>query len=147
MTDAEAFLDGLRKQRDRYRAMVAVVDEQKGLLASSDLDALMALVERKRSLMGKIEVAEKDLAVTKERWPELRGDLDAATVRDVEGTVAETRRILQDLLKLEDEGRSLMEKQRDTVAQELKGLMTKKKARGAYGAGGGPEPRFFDKKE
>ena len=147
MTDAAGFLDGLRKQRDRYRSMTSVVEEQKGLLTASDLDALMVLVERKRVLMGEIESAEKTLAPTKEQWSELRAGVDGSIVREVEETVAETREILKSLVKLEDEGRSLMEKQRESVAHELKGIMTKKKARGAYGGDAGSEPRFFDKKE
>ena len=145
--DAPAFLDGLRKQCDRYRAMASAVEGQKTLLSSGDMDALMALVERKRALMGDIEALEKELAPTKANWKELSEGVEADVVREVEQAVEEIRQILQALLKAEDEGRALMEHQRDSVARELKGMMTKEKAWGAYGHSGGPEPRFYDKKE
>ncbi len=144
MTEAGRFLEDLRSQRGKYREMAAAVEEQKRLIAASDVDALMALVERKRALLSQIEALEKSLAPAKERWGEVRGGLDAETVREVEAVIAETRQVLEALVRAEDEGRALMESQRDQAARELQELMTKKKARGAYGGPSRPDPRFLD---
>lgn len=148
MTDVAKFLDALRRQQEKYRLMVGVAEEQKRFLEASDVDGLMTLVERKRALMADIDAFEKELAEGKAKWPELRSELDPATLQEVEGAVGETRRLLETLVRLEEEGRLIMERQRDSTAEELKGLMTKKKARGAYGApGGGGDARFYDKKD
>ena len=146
MTDVARFLDGLRRQQVKYRDLAAVAEEQKKVLGDSDIDALMGVVDRKRVIMNEIEALEQGLAPTKGRWTELRGSLDEPTIREVEAAVEETKRILQDLVRLEDEARKALEEQRASTAEQLKDLMKKKKARGAYGGGppGAPNPRFLD---
>ena len=144
MTDVTGFLEGLRRQQARYRDLAAVAEEQKRVLAASDIDGLMGVVERKRAIMGEIESLEKDLAPTKSRWEDVRRELDEPTIREVEAAVEETRRILQELVRLEDEAREALEKQRASTAEQLKDLMKKKKARGAYGGPAASDPRFMD---
>jgi flagellar biosynthesis/type III secretory pathway chaperone len=146
MTDVARFLDGLRRQQERYRGMIAVVEEQTKLLSARDVDGLLALIERKRALMAEIEALEKDLAPVKERWAEVRAGLDEAARRELDEAVDRTREVLATLLRLEEEGRALMQQRRDATADELKALMTKKKARNAYGAPGAA-PRFYDDKQ
>jgi flagellar biosynthesis/type III secretory pathway chaperone len=144
VTDVARFLDSLRRQQGKYRELAVVAEEQKRVLSGSDIDALMGVVDRKRLIMGEIEQLEKDLAPTKGRWAEIRGSLEPSTIREVESAVEETKRILQELVRLEDEAREALERQRVSTAEQLKDLMKKKQARGAYGAGGGPDPRFID---
>lgn len=143
MTEAERFLELLRRREEKYSEMVAAAEGQKKFLASSDLDGLMALVARKQALMAEIGELEKEIAPVKERWPEVRAGLDPETVRRVEEAVGRTRKVLETLVRLEDEGRALMKDRRASTLEDLKGLMTKKKARGAYG-GGAADARFFD---
>lgn len=147
MTDVGRFLGALKDQQERYRLMVGVVEEQKRLLDAGDMDGLMALIERKRALMGEIESLEKEISPSRDRWPELKPELDPSEVRQVEEAVGETRQVLQKIVILEEEGRALMSRQRASTAEELKGLMRKKKARGAYGAPGGGDARFYDDKK
>lgn len=145
MTDVARFLEGLRSQQSKYRELAAVAEEQKRVLGAADIDALMGIVERKRSIMAEIEELEKGLAPTKGRWAELRAGIDGPTIREVEAAVEETKRILQELVRLEDEARGVLERQRVSTAEQLKELMTKKRARGAYGGGPpGSDPRFID---
>ncbi len=144
MTEVARFLEALRLQHGKYRDMVAVAEEQRRLLEASDFDGLVALVDRKRSLMGDIEALEREISGVRAKWPELRGGLDPAARREIEEAVEQTREVLQSLVRLEDEGRALMERRRDSTAEELKGLLRKKQARGAYGGPAGGDPRFFD---
>ncbi len=146
MTEAARFLEGLRLQQSKYRELAAVAEEQKRVLGGGDIDALMMVVERKRGIMAEVEELEKDLSATKGRWVELRGSIDEATIREVEAAVEETKGLLRELVRLEDEARVVLERQRVSTAEQLKELMTKKRARGAYGGGGppGPDPRFID---
>jgi hypothetical protein len=134
MTEIARFLEDLKCQRRKYGEMARAVEEQKALIAAADVDALTALVERKRALLGEIEALEKSLAPFRERWGRMRGGLDPEAVREVELVVAETKEILAALVRAEDEGRALMERQREQAAGELRQIMSRKKARGAYGA-------------
>lgn len=134
MTDIAAFLRDLQLQRGKYREMIAAAAEQKGLLERNDLDALPAFVERKRTLMAGIEELEARLAPVKARWAELKAaGLDPGTVRSVEETVGELRGLLAELVRMEDEGRALLQGQRDRANEELQELLRRKRALGAYG--------------
>ena len=144
MTEAARFLDALRRQQEKYQLMLGVAREQKALLEASDVNGLLALVERKRALMGEIEELEKEQSALKEKWTEIRSGLDADTLRRVEEAIEQKRQVLEALVRLEDEAQALMMKQRESTAEELKGLMRKKKARGAYGGPGGSDARFID---
>ena len=144
MTEAERLLDGLRRQREKYREMAAVAADQQKALESSDMDGLLAVVERKRGLLAEIDALEKDVAPLRARWDELKSAADAALAKEIEDTVLSTRDVLQALVKQEDEGRAALERSRQDSAEELKALMLKKKARNAYGDPSGKGPRFVD---
>jgi flagellar biosynthesis/type III secretory pathway chaperone len=144
VTDAERLLDGLRRQREKYREMSAVAADQQKALEASDMDRLLEVVERKRALLEEITAVETEIAPVRNRWEELKPSVDAALAKEIEDTVASTRDVLQALVKQEDEGRAALERQRQTAADELKDLMRKKQARNAYGGGTGKGPRFVD---
>jgi hypothetical protein len=143
MSEAVALLEGLRRQWEKYRLLSEMVVQQKTLLAGQDMDALLALIERKRILMEEVEALEKEIAPIKARWTQLRSQLEPETVRPIEEAIGKTREILESIVRLEDEGRALMVQRRDMTAQELKEQMTKRRARGAYGSPG-TGPRFID---
>ena len=137
------FVERLRRQRDKYREMSAVVERQQAVLSGSDLDALVALVERKRVLMAEIEELERALRPDRERWAEIRKGLDASARREAEATIAETKAILAALVKLEDEGRALLEERQASAAERIQAVLRRRKAGRAYGAGAaGADPGF-----
>ena len=132
MTEAARLLDGLRRQRTKYLEMAAVASDQQQALASSDMDRLLAVVERKRALLAEIAALEKDVAPLRARWDELKAAAEAGLAKEIEDTVLSTRDVLQALVKQEDEGRAALERQRQVSADELKDLMRRKQARAAY---------------
>jgi hypothetical protein len=139
------FLEVLARQQGKYRDMRALVEEQRRVLEGTDLDALLGLVDRKRALLAEIEALESELLPLKSRWAELRAEFAPGELRRVEEAVEETKRLLGEIVRLEDEGRAAMERQRAEAAGDLKDLMMKRRARGAYGGGpAGPDPRFVD---
>jgi flagellar biosynthesis/type III secretory pathway chaperone len=144
VSEGTRLLEGLRRQREKYLEIAQVSGEQNRLVAAGDVDAILALVERKRALLAEVEAVDRELAPVRGRWEELRATLDPATRAEIESAVEETKRILQDLVRAEDEGRAALEARRQTTADELKDLMKKKRARGAYGGPPGGDPRFLD---
>lgn len=133
MTALAAFLEGLRRQQEKYLELAAVAEDQRKALAAFDVDALMVVVDRKRTIMSALESIERDLAPVQGRWAELRPSLDPASIREVERTIEETRRILGDLIRLEDDAKSELEKQRSSTARQMDALTNARRARGAYG--------------
>lgn len=129
MSEVNRLLDGLRRQQGKYRELVAAAEEQKRLVASSDVDALIALVEIKRALVGEVEALDREIAGDRRRWPEMRAGLDPGRASEVEEAVERTRELLAQLLRLEEEACAGMPATRDPAAARWR-------ARGAYGATG-----------
>jgi flagellar biosynthesis/type III secretory pathway chaperone len=137
VTDAERLLDGLRRQRETYREMAAAAADQQRALEASDMDGLLAVVERKRALLGRIDAVERDVAPLRGRWEQLRPSTPPALAKEIEDTVVSVRDVLQALVKQEDEGRAALERQRQAAADDLKERMRRAQARNAYGGGKG----------
>ena len=134
MSDAARVLDRLRLQQEKYRGMVALVAGQRETFSSLDVDGLLGLIEHKRRLLAEIDAIEAELAPLKGDWPRVRAGFTPEEVRDLEATLDETKKVLEELVRLEDEGRSLLEKRREEKSEALEGLLRKSRARGAYGA-------------
>jgi len=133
VNEAGRFLDGLRRQRKKYEEMAGVAAEQRQALEASDMDALLRIVERKRTLLADIGAIDRDIAPFRAGWDTMKASVDAALAREIEAEVSSIRDTLRDLVRQEDEGRVALEKQRETAAVDLKALLARAKARGAYG--------------
>lgn len=132
MSDAAAFLEGLRRQQEKYREMGAVAADQRRALEAGDMDRLLEIVERKRALLAEIAEIDRGVAPFREDWERRKASVDAATAKEIEATVTATREMLRELVRQEDEGRAALERQRQTAAVDLQSLLAKARARNAY---------------
>jgi hypothetical protein len=127
-------LESLRRQLEKYRQMIAVVASQRAVFASMDVDAILSLIEQKRAILAEVDAMEADLAPMKADWAKLRGTFSADEARAIESTLDETQQVLRELVRLEDEGRALLDRRRQEKAAVLDQMMSRSRARGAYGA-------------
>ena len=134
MTDADAVLDRLRLQQAKYRDMVALVTSQRAVFASLDVDGILTLIEQKRKLLAEIDGIEAELGPLKSDWHSVRAGFSPEEAGQLEATLDGTKKVLEELVALEDEGRALLEKRREEKTVALEGLLNKNRARGAYGA-------------
>lgn len=134
MSGEAGFLDVLLRQQQKYRDMAALVADQKSVLEGADLAALLGLVERKRALLADIETLEAEFSPLKARWVEIKAGLLPEELRTIDTALAETKRLLSEIVRLEDEGRLVMERQRTAASGGIQDLMARRRARGAYGA-------------
>jgi hypothetical protein len=141
MSVATAVLERLRLQQATYRQMVALVTAQRAVFAALEVDSILGLIEQKRKLLSEIDAVESELAPFKKDWPRVRAGFTPEEARELEATLDGTKTVLEELVALEDEGRKLLEKRREGKSEALEGLLSKSRARGAYGAavpGGNP---------
>ncbi len=134
MTDADAVLARLRLQQSKYREMVAIVTSQRSVFASLDVDGSLGRIEPKRRLLTEIDGIEAELAPLKSDWAGVRAGFSAEEALALEATLDGTKQVLEELVRLEDEGRALLDKRRVEKTEALEGLLNKTRARGAYGA-------------
>ena len=134
MSDAAFVLERLRRQQEKYREMVAVVASQRSVFASLDVDAILALIERKRSILADVDRLEAELAPVKATWAAARAAFSAEEARAVQELLDGTQQVLQDLVRYEDEGRAMLQQRSPAKSETLDQLMQKSRARGAYGS-------------
>ena len=134
MSDAAAVLDRLRRQQEKYREMIAVVASQRSVFASLDVYAILALIERKRAILSDVDLLEAELAPFKSDWAAVRAAFSPEEARAVQETLDGTQQVLQELVRYEDEGRSLLAQRNAAKSETLDHLMQKSRARGAYGS-------------
>jgi hypothetical protein len=104
------------------------------VFASLDVDGILGLIERKRAILSDIERLETELAPAKADWANLRSSFTPEESRAIQETLDGTRQVLQDLVRLEDEGRAMLQTRREATSETLNGLMQNRRARGAYGS-------------
>jgi hypothetical protein len=127
-------LNSLRCQLEKYREMVALVASQREVFASMDVDAILALIERKRAILADVDALEAQLAPMKAQWAKVRTTFTPDDARAIEATLDETQQVLRELVRLEDEGRALLDKRREEKTAALDQMLSRSRARGAYGA-------------
>jgi hypothetical protein len=127
-------LGSLQRQLEKYREMIGLVASQRAVFASMDVDAILGLIERKRSILAEVDALEAELAPMKADWAKVRSTFSVDEARAIESTLDETQGVLRELVRQEDEGRALLEKRREQKAVVLEQMMNRSRARGAYGA-------------
>ncbi len=142
--DVEKLLEGFAQQRELYEKMVEVTREQNRRIESNEVDALLKVLENKNQLLREIGDIETGAAPLRRQWNEAHEEMDAETVKRVETGIGGTKEVLQALLKLEEEGREMMERQRGTAGDQIRQIQQKRKARNAYGQKRPDESRFID---
>ena len=134
MSAAYQILRQLRLQETKYREMVALVANQRPLFASMDVDGILALVEQKRRLLSEIDAVDAELAPLKGNWARVRAEFSEDEVAALDAVLAGIQQVLGELMRHEDEGRALLDVRREEKSEALEGLLSRSRARGAYGA-------------
>lgn len=134
MSDAAAVLSRLQLQQEKYREMARLVADQHAVFASVDVDAILGLIERKRAILAEVGRLDAELAPIKAEWPRIRATFSTQETQEIRAILDETQRVLQDLVRLEDEGRACLEQRRSAGAAALDLMIQKSRARGAYGS-------------
>jgi hypothetical protein len=134
MSDASRILERLRLQEAKYREMVVLVAGQRPLFASMDVDGILGLIEQKRRLLSEIDAVDAELAPLKGNWARVRSEFTPGEAAAIEATLGGIQQVLGELMRHEDEGRALLDQRREEKTEALDGLLSKSRARGAYGS-------------
>jgi flagellar biosynthesis/type III secretory pathway chaperone len=134
MSSGTDVLDRLKRQHVKYREMADIVASQRSAFSSLDVDAILGLIERKRAILSEIELLEVELTPMKADWANVRATFSPEESRAIQETLDGTRQVLQDLVRLEDEGRAMLQSRREPTSEPLNELIRNRGARGAYGA-------------
>lgn len=122
-------------------------EKQQKLVEERKEGELLVLLSDKQRLIDQHETLMKKTQDLRERWEAERGRAGAATQDKVEKAWERLRDVLNDVVRLEDQSRALLQDSRDKVSQDISRLQRGKIANKAYGGGALPRPqaRYSDK--
>ncbi|MCE9581225.1 MAG: flagellar protein FlgN [Planctomycetes bacterium] len=144
---AAKLAEQLRARRAWYERLAELAREQV-VLIGGDGEGLAELVERKRAVMAELERLAAGAPGLREEWEAIRPGLSPAQSAPVEAELAAVSKVLEQVVKSEEEARRLAEGERASVSSEMKATNEARRAAAAYGKPSNPAgPRFVDRSE
>ncbi len=140
----------LNAQADVCRGILEKSRMQQKLVEDQNEEELLSLLADKQRLMDKQQAFTAQAAPFRQRWEAgLREQADQGSRSAVEDAWNSLRETLDEIVKLEDASRAMLEDQKGRVSHEIGKLQRGKMVNKAYG--GGPfvppsMPRYSDKK-
>jgi len=132
--DVHTLKSGLDREEEIYASLRDLSRRQGEIIEQEEgVETLMEVLARKQALINEIETIEDDLAPVKEAWEQTRETQERSVREEVEERVARLQTVLAELLELEEKGRSLLERQQQAVASEIKKVGRNREAHQAYG--------------
>ncbi len=121
----------------RCRCLVQLRDlgrKQAELIADGDLGALMRILSAKQELIAALEALERELKPFHDQTPESREWASPAARAACAADAEECRRLLAEVMTIEQAGERQMTMRRDGVASQLQSLGAAARVREAYQA-------------
>lgn len=101
-THARRFRDGLRRERRVYETLLETTRSQAGILDSGMADEILELARARDSVLRAIDEIEQELVPLKQRWTELRDQVELDLRLEIEHELSAVRDVLERLIELED---------------------------------------------
>lgn len=118
----------LRERRDLCRSLKSLAEGQRTALADGDYDLLIRILGERRGLLDRLSAA----TAASRDWPASRGLLSEAERREGDSLWAETRLLLGDLARAEQEAVAELTARRDATRDELRDLSSAGRVNAAY---------------
>ncbi|MFH1022453.1 MAG: flagellar export chaperone FlgN [Planctomycetota bacterium] len=129
----EKLIEGLEAERGIYERMLKVAQALRDLITKEEeTRQMLALVQEEQRMVREIEVVEKDLSDAKREWEVRREHIEPNLRQRVEGVMDGVRKVLEELMKVEEDCRKRMESHRQVVAKGIQELSRAKEAGRAY---------------
>lgn len=139
---------GFRAQLACYETVLALAREQKTLIASGETEGLMDILARKQRLIADIEGMQVMIRPSKILWDE-QGETWPESLRaPVEAVVQDLRRVLGEIVALEDAVREELGDATQRTGQKITQMQKGKAMHKAYGGSAKPpvsKPHFKDR--
>ncbi|MDR1613579.1 MAG: flagellar export chaperone FlgN [Planctomycetota bacterium] len=142
----ELFARQLAEQADVCAKIMALSERQRKIVEERREGELLELLADKQRLIDRHETLMKKTQELRERWERARAR--AATRDKVEKAWERLRDVLNEVVRLEDASRAMLQDAKDKVSRDINRIQRGKIANKAYGGGRLPPPqaRFSDRK-
>lgn len=124
MSECEIIL-ALEQQVACYRKLARLAEAQREHVQQSHMEALLGVLQNRQEILEQLSQLESVVAPAKKRWPEFVQALESDARGRAEGFLAETRSLLEQIMKSD---------RTDVLALEQRKLNVGKQIRQATGA-------------
>lgn len=131
----------LTQQRDLYRQLKLLSDEQATLITDGHTDRLLTLLAQRQRLVDTLTSLNRDLVVARQGL----GASDQGARDRVRLLMDEVDVLLQQIIEQDDRDRQSLQSAQQQVANQLKGVRQGGAALSAYRPSIQPGPRFTDR--
>jgi len=130
----EKLLDLLRMQRDLYRRLTELADQQRSLITGNQPSRLLEVLGERQRLIDRLGTLAEQVKVLQADWPVLRGGMDAEMGTEVDQVVAEINQQLTSILERDRADADLLSARRSEAASAVTKVKACKAAGAAYAA-------------
>ncbi|MEX0885455.1 MAG: hypothetical protein WD009_03355 [Phycisphaeraceae bacterium] len=135
------------KQRDLYRQLQSLGGRQAELIEQGHTEQLLEVLAQRQRYVQRLAAVNAELAVDRERWPELATTLPADERQRINNLLEEVEALLAAIIAQDDRDRAQLALARDEVAGQMRQAAHAGRAVSAYSqATGSVAARFTDGK-
>lgn len=133
-TQREKLLSLMRMQRDLYRRLTELADQQRSLITGNQPSQLLEVLGDRQRLIDRLGTIAEQVKVLQGDWPALRSGMDAAMGEEVDQLIAEINQLLASILERDRADADLLSARRSETASAVKQAKANKAAGAAYAA-------------
>lgn len=146
--DPAALIDLVTQQRDLYRQLKELSDQQATLIESGQTDNLLTLLSQRQRLVDSLTRINRDMVSRRQAMPDLQASLSPEQRVAMRSLMDEVDVLLRGIIEQDDRDRAQLQSAHQKVGAQLKQTHRSAAAlsvyRGAVPAAGAP--RFTDRK-
>lgn len=126
----------LTEQRDLYRQLSRLADQQRGLITGDDPERLLAVLAERQRLIERLTAIGRELKPLQANWRHLRENLTAQQVDRIDALVNEVNALLSEILKRDEADTALLSARKSETSQAIGTVQAGRRAGSAYAAAG-----------
>jgi len=130
---AQTLLELLDEQREIYRDLSQLSDEQSNLVAEGDAESLLGLLGRRQALIDRLVQINARIEPFKQQWPDLWNELDDELRESVRQRIDEVKALLDHIIDQDERDRVALASHRSSVSRQLDHLNRGAAVNRAYG--------------
>jgi len=127
----------LTEQRDLYRQLARLAEQQRGLITGDHPERLLDVLAERQRLIDRLTATGRELKPHQMNWRQVREQLPAPQAREIDALVAEVNTLLSDILKQDEADTALLSARKSETARAMGTLQVSRRAGTAYAAAAG----------
>ncbi len=124
----------LSEQRELYRQLRRLADRQRAFITSNEPERLLAVLAERQQLIDRLQAVGQRLRPYQANWREIRGGMDEAQGRQMDGLVAEVNAILAGILQQDEADTALLSARKSETGRQIGVIQAGRQAGRAYAA-------------